>query len=207
VSAIAYSFAYWYSSMLLQDGHGEESGRAGEPALAERVVREYSDRLLRLAKSRLGSKLQAKICPEDIVQSALMSFFRTQPSNSEEACQADVPADLWGLLVIITLRKCLKWHDVFNTDKRSVLRERSLNSGTNDTGFALGLLSREPGPEDVAMVCELSESLLECFDERHQEMLRLEIAEIATALKSSKRTVSRVIAAAKLKLQDLIDNG
>ncbi len=198
--------------MLFQDGHGEESGRAGEPALAERVVREYSDRLLRLAKSRLGSKLQAKICPEDIVQSALMSFFRTQPSNSEAAGKADVPADLWGLLVIITLRKCLKWHDAFNTDKRSVLRERSLNSGTSDTGFALGLLSREPGPEDVAMVCELSESLLECFDERHQEMLRLrlqglEIAEIATALKSSKRTVSRVIAAAKLKLQDLIDNG
>jgi len=179
--------------------------------IANRIMQEYSSRLVAIAQDRLGRRFRSKVAAEDIVQSALKSFFRR---FDDFTFNAERPDELWGLLVVITLRKVSKWKDILSAEKRDVLRERSLSldsaSGlSNHSRF--GLVSAEPSPEEVAVFHDLLNRLLSPFNERQQEMIRLrldglEIAEIAEATKSSKRTVSRVMASVRELLRDLMEN-
>lgn len=49
--------------------------REGDEGAAEEIFREYSARLIALARSRLGDRLRAKVDPEDVLQSVFRTFF------------------------------------------------------------------------------------------------------------------------------------
>lgn len=161
---------------------------------------------MRVAKDKLGARLQAKVGPEDVVQSALKSFFRRQ---GEFKFTGDGSDGLWGLLVVITIRKCAKWADVFYAQKRAAGREVSLAVGSEDGSRWLDVAGREPDPDEAAALSELVQQLLTSFQPRQQEMISLrmqgyEVEEIAERVQSSRRTVARVIADAKERLRSLM---
>jgi RNA polymerase sigma-70 factor (ECF subfamily) len=175
-------------------------------ALADAVFNRYGERLLAVARNRLGAKLRAKVSEEDVVQSAFKSFFRRRDEFRFDHDGAD---GLWGLLVVITVRKCAKWADVFSAEKRAAHREVSLQDGISSFLTLREIAGREPGPEEAASLAELVERLMSRFDSRQQQMISLrmqgyELEEIAAQARSSRRTVARVIAEAKSVLRGLM---
>lgn len=173
---------------------------------ASEVFRRYSIRLLHLANDRLGKDVRGKLSPEDVVQSAFKSFFRRLKDFRLERDGADA---IWGLLSIITIRKCKKWDAFYRCDKRAVQREKP-----DDSRLAgqVRHTSTEPGPLDVLIVEELLEKLFNEFEPRQQQMILLRmdgcsVDEIAVQCQSSCRTVARTIATAKRLLAEFLLDG
>ena len=171
---------------------------------ASEIFNRYSMRLLQLAKDRLGKDIRSKISPEDVVQSAFKSFFRGMKESPGTSGRAD---DLWGLLSIITIRKCKKWDAFYRCDKRAVSREIADDEVTNRSVTIKSEPSADPGPDDAMVVTELMDWLFNQFDARQMEMLlyRIEgvsVVEIANLCQSSSRTVARTIATAKQMLSE-----
>lgn len=173
---------------------------------ASEVFRRYSIRLLHLANDRLGKDVRGKLSPEDVVQSAFKSFFRRLNDFRLERDGADA---IWGLLSIITIRKCKKWDAFYRCDKRAVQREKP-----DDSGLAghVRHTSTEPGPLEVLIVEELLAKLFREFEPRQQQMILLRmdgcsVDEIAVQCQSSCRTVARTIATAKQLLAEFLLDG
>ena len=173
---------------------------------ASEVFRRYSIRLLHLANDRLGKDVRGKLSPEDVVQSAFKSFFRRLNDFRLERDGADA---IWGLLSIITIRKCKKWDAFYRCDKRAVQREKP-----DDSRLAgqVRHTSTEPGPLDVLIVEELLAKLFREFEPRQQQMILLRmdgcsVDEIAVQCQSSCRTVARTIATAKQLLAEFLFDG
>lgn len=186
----------------------ELSSLSGIPPeqFAEAVFTRYAQRLMCVARERLGAQLRSKVSPEDVVQSAFKSFFRRQ---DEFQLDKDGSDGLWGLLVVITVRKCAKWADVFGAEKRAAGREVSLNSASPDSSRWNDVAGREPGPTEAAILSEFVDRLMGRLDERHQQIISLrmqgyELTEIAEHVRSSRRTVARVIQEAKETLRQMI---
>lgn len=194
--------------LISMDDTAKLSTLSGLPreVFADAVFNRYAGRLMRVARDRLGGRLQSKVSPEDVVQSVFKSFFRRQ---HEFEFKNDDSDGLWGLLVVITIRKCSKWADVFGADKRSTEREGSLDSSSASGQLWHEAVDRDPGPEEAAMLSELIERLMQRLDSRQQQMLALrmqglELEEIADQVQSSRRTVARVIAEVKSVLRELL---
>lgn len=173
---------------------------------ASLLFQRYAERLLCVARDRLGSKFQAKVGAEDIVQSAFKSFFRRR---DEFRFARDDEDGIWGLLLVITGRKCSKWIDLFSAEKRAVNREVSANDDAGSQSGSMQLAGREPDPQEAALLGELVEQLMNQFEPRQQEMISLrmqgyELEEIANQVASSRRTVARVIAEAKAWLSNYL---
>lgn len=164
---------------------------------ANSLFAHYARRLVAIADGRLHRHFRAKVSPEDVVQSAFKSYLRRG-----DDLRAFEPGHLWGLLVVITLRKCSKWSDVFRSEKRSVRRETPFQGDGNDGGLDSLIPSLEPGPAEIAVFRESLARILGRFPPRQQQMVLWraegwELEEIADRSQSSRRTVARVIARAK----------
>jgi len=82
-----------------QTQHVFQRVRAGDQDAAQEIFDRYFQRLIGLAHSRLSEKLGRKVDADDIVQSALRSFF----VRSQEGQYAiERSGDLWKLLAVIT---------------------------------------------------------------------------------------------------------
>jgi RNA polymerase sigma-70 factor, ECF subfamily len=172
-------------------------------AYANEIFRNYSKRLLQLAMEQLAAEVQCKISPEDVVQSALKSFFRRAETFSTTQLETDT---LWGLLSIITIRKCRKWEAFFRCSKRNVRREEL---ALDDSSLPKSEIPLEPGGADALVATELIDLLLKHFTERQQEMILLRtqglpVKRIAIECQSSKRTVARTISKAKTVLAGIL---
>ncbi len=183
-----------------------EAFEGDSEAFATHVFATYSQQLLQLANDQLGSELTAKVAPEDVVQSALKSFFRRAKLLGLENANKDT---MWGLLSIITVRKCKKWENFFRCGKRDLKRE---SGSTDDSSFDIEQhrpVVSSPNTEDALMATELIDHLLSNFTPRQQEMILMRIQglsaeKIAENCKSSLRTVARTIAKAKSILAGLV---
>lgn len=161
-----------------------------------RALNEYATRLLGLARSRLHSKTQVRVDPEDVVQSAMLSFAIRH--TGEVNLQVD--DGLWDKLLEITLRHCNKWN-------RRVQRERAqlmpLRTSQEETDAGFEPADEEPGPEEVTALADLVEWLMRGLEmpyERQVVMLRLQgysVVEIASTTSLSERTVARTISEVK----------
>ncbi|MCX7422328.1 MAG: sigma-70 family RNA polymerase sigma factor [Planctomycetia bacterium] len=153
------------------------------------VVRQYSQRLIAFARTRLPDDLARRVDPEDVVQSAYRSFFRRLNQGEFEF---EGEHDLWQLLATITYCKTQNLVKHHHRQKRDARRDEP-------TPISNGLVDREPGPEDVAMFYESLGKLLSELPDHYREfvLLRLEgysIEEIAQRVQRSQRTVLRVLA-------------
>src|SRR5262249_52863344 len=101
--------------------------RAGDDAAAGAVFRRFAERLIGVGHRRVARRSRHKVDPEDMVQSVFRSFFfradRLQPAGWDS---------LWGLLTLITVRKCIKRIEHEQARRRDVRREVPLAAGGDD---------------------------------------------------------------------------
>jgi RNA polymerase sigma-70 factor (ECF subfamily) len=145
--------------------------------------------LTRLAEQHLSRKLAGRIDGEDIVQSVFRTFFRR---SAEGEFRLDSSAQMWRLLVQITLRKArakARYHTAGPRDARA--------EEPGDAWLAQ-VLARGPEPADAADLVDQIESLLRGLPSMYCEVLNLrlqgwDVPGIAEKLHYSRRTIERAI--------------
>ena len=96
--------------------------RSGEDQAAREVFERFATRLVGLARRHLDGRLAVKVDPEDVVQSAYKSFFVRQREGTLAVGNWD---GLWGILTMITIRKCADRAAYFLAGNRDVARDMS----------------------------------------------------------------------------------
>jgi RNA polymerase sigma factor (sigma-70 family) len=178
--------------------------QSGENEAADRVFRQYAHRLVGLARTRLNALLRRKVDPEDVMISALGSFFRATREGAYELADWD---SLWGLLALITVRKCNRQLRLFGTDRRAVGREVSAPPPT-DSRPTWEPASSEPTPAEAAILAETVKRVLGELDERDRQILALTLQgaepdKVAEQVGCTQRTVYRVLGYIKERLQQM----
>jgi RNA polymerase sigma-70 factor (ECF subfamily) len=180
--------------------------RGGDDAAAAEVFHRFTDRLLVLARAQIESWLLPKVDPEDVVQSVYRSFFAR---CREGEFDLDNWGALWGLLTIITVRKCVNRVEYFRAERRDAGREVSLAGGGSGSAVRVrDLLDREPTPSEAAVLAETVERLLRGFEEQERQIVELSlqgytVREISEQLGRAERTVRRVRQFVRERLQRL----
>jgi RNA polymerase sigma-70 factor (ECF subfamily) len=185
------SFAAWMGRL-----------RAGEDGAAREVFRRYTGRLIALARRRLGALMRAKVDPEDVVQSAYKSFFARYGDGQ---LAADNWNGLWGLLTLITLRKCADRVEYHRAGRRDARREEAPAAWWEAPG-------REPTPHEAAVLAETVEALLRGLDEDERPVVELSLQgystqEISERLGRAERSVRRLRERVKKRLEQLQQAG
>jgi RNA polymerase sigma-70 factor (ECF subfamily) len=175
---------------------------------ATEVFERFAERLIELARARLGPRLRQKMDPDDIVQSVFKSFFRRQGAG-----QFDFEGwgGLWGLLVTLTVRKCGRRAEEFYAARRDVRREVRPVGSLDGSMTPTDTPTNEPTPEEAAILTELVEQLMSSLDQRGREVLTLRlqgysVAEIGDRIGRTQRTVQRTLEQIKARLERLSDN-
>ena len=168
--------------------------RAGDSAAPRELFRRFTRRLAALARGQLGPPLGHKVGPEDVVQSTYKSFFRRYGGGNLEAGNWN---SLWGLLTPITLRKCADRAAYYRAECRDVAREASGPAGREERTNWPEALSREPTPEEAALLNEAVERLLAGLDADARPIVELSLRgyttqEISEQLGHPERTVRRL---------------
>lgn len=168
--------------------------RQGDQEAAHRIYEAFTRRLIALARTRLDGSLRQKEDPEDIVQSALASFFRRQSSDPYELTSWE---SLWGLLATITLRKCGHHVEYYLAQCRDIRRETTLpETAKEDSVTPWQALAREPTPSEAAVLRDTLERLLHDLHERERTIVLLalegfSVAEISRQVGRSESFVRR----------------
>src|SRR6187401_772610 len=102
---------------------------AGDSEAATAIFDRYVERLLALARTRVGAKLRRRIDAEDVVQSAYRSFF--VHAVNHEYTLGEV-GDLWRLLARITLNKLYSQVEKHTAARRNVHSEDELETSRDD---------------------------------------------------------------------------
>jgi RNA polymerase sigma-70 factor (ECF subfamily) len=178
---------------------------AQDPRLADEIFSRFTHRLVAMARSRLDQRLAAKVDAEDIVQSAYKSFFWRCQEGRFELTSWD---SLWGLLVRITLCKCLKQQDLYLAGRRHVGREVRPSGEFDSSSQAWSGYAREPDPAQAAALVETLQRLMVDLDATQQEMLSLRlqgctIEEISQQTGRSERTVERLLQRVRQRIERL----
>jgi len=154
------------------------------------LFRRYAQRLSRLAEQHLSRKLAARVDGDDVVQSVFRTFFRR---NAAGEFRIDSSAELWRLLVQITLRKARAEARGHTAEKRNVGAEAA-----DGDAWLAAAMSREPGPAEAVALVDQIERLLRGFPTEYASVLdmRLEghdVVAIAAKLSLSRRTIHRML--------------
>jgi RNA polymerase sigma-70 factor (ECF subfamily) len=168
--------------------------KAGDQDAAAEVFTRFVRRLVGLASNQFDSWLQRKVDVEGVVQSAFKSFFAGHDGGRFEGL-ADWDS-LWGLLTVITLRKCYRRHEYLSAECRDPGREVERPPSPDGESWweAIG---REPTPVEAAMLNETVQRLLDGLSPPERAIVELSLqgfttGEIADRLRRSQRTVRRV---------------
>jgi hypothetical protein len=109
---------------------------------------------------------------------------------------------LWGMLVVMTLRKCYRKNTYFFAERRDVRREGALTPPPDGSGPGWEPCEREPTPAEAAALTETVQDLLNDFEGRSQQILILflqgyDAPEISFQVGGTERTVYRINARVK----------
>jgi RNA polymerase sigma-70 factor (ECF subfamily) len=147
-----------------------------------------------------------KTDPEDVLQSALCGFFKRFQEGQFEIANWE---SLWGILTLITMRKCHRRLEYFHAACRDCRQEEGLLA-SREAAIQWSPTALEPEPAEVAMVTELVGQLLEHFDPRDQAILELHlqgytIPEISEKVGRAERTIHRTLHRARQRLRQLLE--
>lgn len=164
-------------------------------AQANAIVARFSERLIALARRRLWGRLNQRIDPEDVVQSAFGSFFRRA---SEGAYAVSAESDLWSLLATITINKLRHQRDHHLADKRSIDKEVSWSGMWQGVAVGPDALSEEPTDHEAKELVEELEAVLTQVEPHQREIIGWKLEgvsndEIAQRLDRTERTVRRAL--------------
>jgi RNA polymerase sigma-70 factor (ECF subfamily) len=169
--------------------------RSGEDGAAREVFVRFASRLAGLARRHLDGRLAAKVDPEEVVQSAYKSFFLRQRDGGLDVGTWD---GLWGVLTVITLRKCADRAAYYRAGKRDVARETAGKATDSSPAVNDLALDREPSPDEAAVLAETVEALFRSTDDPDERaILELSLqghtaAEISEKLGRAERSVRRL---------------
>jgi RNA polymerase sigma-70 factor (ECF subfamily) len=176
---------------------------ARDDEVARQVFLRFAERLIALARSRLDRRLQAKLDPEDVLQSVYKSFFRR---HAQGEFQVESWDSLWGLLTLITVRKCARWAGHYHARARDIRVEVPASLSADASGRGWEAVDREPTPEQAAMLTETVEELLRGLEPRERAIATLGLQgyrapEISAQLHRPDRSVYRILERVKKRLQ------
>jgi RNA polymerase sigma-70 factor (ECF subfamily) len=164
--------------------------QARDDAAAREFFERFTRQLIALARRHIGSKLRNKVVPEDIVQSVYKSFFLRYDAGKLAVVSWN---SLWGLLALITVRKCAERAAYHRAECRDAAREVSPPRGEEEAPW-LEPFGREPTPLEAAVLSETVRQLFAGLDEEERPVLELSLQgyttrEISERLGWAERTV------------------
>ena len=171
------SFAGWLARMRAND---DDAGRE--------VFSRFTRQLIALAQRQFGDALRHKVDPEDIVQSAYKSFFARYGEGNLEVGTWD---GLWGLLTVITVRKCSDRVRYHRAECRDVQRDAGHDDAVQES------FGREPMPHEAVVLNETVDQLLADLDDDERPVVELSLqgystTEISDRLGQPERSVRRL---------------
>lgn len=191
-------------NMMLHDSFSrlEERLNNNDPRAAEEIFERYVNKLIRLVSPRLLGSMRQKLDPEDLVQSALGSFFRR---NAKTPFTLNSWDNLGALLATITLRKCRYRIRQFSTAMRQVKREEHLEQMIQ-LGVQLDARSSEPTPLESATCEDTLTQLLNSLHVKSRQICELALlgfssSEIAAKADLTERSVFRQLEHIRGKLR------
>lgn len=184
-----------------------EQLRQGDQEAARRIFHEYSHRLIGLARSRLDRQVLQKEGAEDVVQSALMSFFRR---HAAEPFHLTNWSNLWALLTVITLRKCGHRIEYYRALCRNVSRETPMATSDDSSTASWMAIAREPSPEEATTLRDTLGDLMRGLDDRERQMVHLAlehytVPEISRQVSRSEYFVRKVLDQVRRRWERLCD--
>lgn len=169
---------------------------SGSQAAARVLLARYEVRLVALVAARLNRRYRAAIAPEDVVQSAMGSFFRATGAGTQPSIKLQSTASAWNILATFTRRKL----------SRALERETAVKRGGGWTRAPLDHLDFDRSPTLSAMdVDEILSDVRSLLAPEQSELLELLLEdatqkEIAERLGVDERTIRRRVAA----LRDIV---
>jgi DNA-directed RNA polymerase specialized sigma24 family protein len=169
--------------------------QAGDDSVAQREIWErYFQRIIALARAKLGNSPRASEDEEDVALSALESLFRGL--SDQRFPQLKDRDNLWSLLVTITARKAI------NQRKRQMAAKRGGGEikrpiDISDSGQLQALIDSEVRPDFLVAIREECQRLMGALgDDKLRQIARWKLegwtnAEAAKELGVAERTVER----------------
>jgi RNA polymerase sigma-70 factor (ECF subfamily) len=178
--------------------------RARDDSAAREIVQRFARQLIAPARRRFRGTLKHKVDPEDIVQSAYKSLFRGYPEGKLDVRNRD---SLWGLLSLLTLRKCADRVGYHRAQCRDSAREAAL-LGPEKGAPCPEPLGREPTPLEAALLRETVERLLDGLDADERPVVELSLQgyttrEIIERLGRAERTVRLLPGCGRKRLEHM----
>ena len=172
----------------------------GDSRAPEVIWRGYFEKLVRLARRRMGEMPRRAVDDEDVALSAMNSLFRGVDAGRFP--KLDDRDDLWKILVTITARKAMKYQRRHFADKRGggKVHGESIFARGDGGEEALGIdqiLGNEPTDDLADQVSETCNELVAGLqDDTLQFIVQLKLEghtndEIAQQLDCATRTVER----------------
>jgi RNA polymerase sigma-70 factor (ECF subfamily) len=179
--------------------------RVGDRDATTHVFQRFAHRLLALARSRLDGQTRQKVDPDDVLQSVFRSFFTRMADNQWDLENWD---SLWGMLALITVRKCGHRVEYFRAACRDVQREVSPPTGPDSSATGLEPAGDDPTPSAVVMLAETVERLLKGLEPRDRRIVEDSLQgysapEIGDRVGCTERTVYRVLERVRKHLQQM----
>ena len=155
---------------------------------------QFSRRLIGLARTHLQCRLEHKVDPEDVVQSAYKSLL---VRYGDEALAAEGWEGLWGLLTLITIRKCADRARYHQAECRDLQREADASRNPDSNPAWLEAAGREPTPDEAAILAETVADLLQQLDGDERTIVELSLQgysteEISAQTGRAERSVRRL---------------
>src|SRR5262249_3942648 len=191
------SFAEFLSTLEAQ---GNEAARE--------LFGRFTHQLMTLASRHIDAGLKHRVDAEDIVQSTYKSFFHRHGAGEFKFVNWN---SLWGLLTLITVRKCAERAAYHRAERRDAAREVSAPPGAEAAPW-LEPCGREPTPLEAAVLNETVERLLGDLDEEERPVLELSLQgyttrEISEQLGRAERTVRLLREGVRHRLEQMQRQG
>jgi RNA polymerase sigma-70 factor (ECF subfamily) len=177
--------------------------REGDAGAATELFDRYVQRLMGLVRKRLSPKLTRRIDPDDVLQSAYLSFFMRARDGRFDINES---GELWRLLAAIAINKVLLNARYHRAGKRRITQEESVADGSV-YGVPVSALSKQPTPEEAAIMTEeLTREMAE-FSPLKRQIVQMwlqgfSVAEIAVALNCTRRMAQRTLQQLQASLRE-----
>src|SRR5262249_17463774 len=142
-----------------------------DDAAAQELFARFAHQLIALAHRHIDAGLRHKVDPEDVVQSVYKSFFCRYGAGNLDVVNWN---SLWGLLTLITVRKCAERAAYHRAECRDAAREVAQTRGEEAAPWREPL-GREPTPLEAAVLNETVAQLLAGLDAEERPILELSL--------------------------------
>jgi RNA polymerase sigma factor (sigma-70 family) len=179
-----------------------------QDSVAAAKLEQFKRRLWLIARKHLNTQLRSSVDPDDVVQSAIGTFFNNLDAAQSPAKVGNTSLNGWddveNLLVGITLNKCRKKFEQASAKKRDISRTTQLLDD-------MAVIANEPSEENGLEFIEVIEKFDISCTEQERRLLKflqqgLTQAEIAAILHLSQALISlkikRMIARLRAQLRE-----